>query len=45
MRSLRQAYSVARKGTLIGEVKALGTTLRDLQRALGLEPDENEDEN
>ena len=45
MRSLRQAYFVARSGTLIGEVKALGTTLRDLQRALGLEPDENEDEN
>ena len=45
MRSLRQAYYVARTGTLIGEVRAIGTTLRDLQRALGLEPDENEDEN
>jgi hypothetical protein len=43
MYSLRQAYSVARTGTLVGEVTALGTTLRDLQRALGLEPDENED--
>lgn len=43
MHSLRQAYLVARTGTLVGEVVALGTTLRDLQRALGLEPDENED--
>lgn len=45
MGSLRQAYAVARTGVLVGEVKALGTTLRDLQRALGLEPDEDEDEN
>ena len=45
MTSLRQAYAVARTGVLVGEVKALGTTLRDLQRALGLEPDKDEDEN
>lgn len=43
MNSLRQAYSVARSGVLVGEVVVLGSALRDLQRALGMEPDENED--
>lgn len=40
MRSLRQAYEVAKGGTLVGEVVAIGAALRDLQRALGLQPDE-----